>query len=477
MLFMNKALARVRPGQNFMKKFRFQVLMCVVAGASLPAQTVFNPVPTRIFGQSVLQQQGVLTAIAPNLVEGREFDAPQALAIDSSVSPPILYVADTINNRVLAWKNAAAFMTGAVKADKVIGQRDFLTTAPKGPGTDLSSGLSQPTALLVDSKGNLYVADSGNNRIVRYPAPFKQTSALLSIDLILGQTDSNGNSSNQGQPTPAANTLAFTGGGGIFLAGLAFDGSGNLWVSDAANNRVLRYPAPALASGAANDPSADMILGQSSFVTNALPTGQAFSRTGKSFIDAPAGLRFDPEGRLFVTDLLNRVLVYLPPFVLGQSASRIMGVVPATQSMPNPPAVSASTLGAISSQGLPVPPEGVFFVGNNPFIVDTGNNRILEYTSFDQWPAESTAFSPAATAVIGQTDFVSRKPNRGQARSSALGLSSPVGATFFNNEMYVADAGNNRVLVIPQQSGGFSSATRLLGQTDFIYNSINLIEL
>jgi len=72
----------------------------------LEAQTIFNPAPSRIVGQAVLQQQGVLTAIAPNLVEGREFNNPQAVAIDTSVTPHILYVADFGNNRVLAWKRS-----------------------------------------------------------------------------------------------------------------------------------------------------------------------------------------------------------------------------------------------------------------------------------------------------------------------------------------------------------------------------------
>ena len=98
----------------------------------------------------MLQQQGVLTAIAPNLVEGREFNNPQAVALDTSVTPPILYVADFGNNRVLAWKNASAFTKGDY-ADLAIGQRDLLSTAPEGPGGDLSTGLSSPVALTVDA--------------------------------------------------------------------------------------------------------------------------------------------------------------------------------------------------------------------------------------------------------------------------------------------------------------------------------------
>ena len=49
----------------------------------------------------------VPTQASPNLVEGRELDAPGHIAFDTSGSPPILYIADIGNNRVLAYKNPA----------------------------------------------------------------------------------------------------------------------------------------------------------------------------------------------------------------------------------------------------------------------------------------------------------------------------------------------------------------------------------
>ena len=103
--------------------------------------------------------------------------------------------------------------------------------------------------LTVDAKGNLYVIDAGNNRVLRYPAPFAQTGDLLAVDLIIGQPDLNSRSSNGGQTAPTASTLALSTDSGVFRAGLAFDGQGNLWVSDPGNNRVLRYPASTLATG------------------------------------------------------------------------------------------------------------------------------------------------------------------------------------------------------------------------------------
>ncbi len=457
-------------------------MVSIAAGQVAGAQTIFNPAPSRIFGQAVLQQTGLLTATAPNLVEGREFNAPQGIAIDASSNPPILYVVDTGNNRVLAWKNAFGFTKGDA-ADKVVGQRDFLTTAPQGPGADLSTGLNQPVAAVTDASGNLYVVDAGNNRILRYPAPFSQTGALLVVDLILGQPDLNSRAPNAGQSAPGPNTLAFSASAGVFRSGLAFDSSGNLWVSDPANNRVLRFPSTVLSSGAPNRTSADLVLGQPNFASNAAP--QNIDRTKKNFLLAPSGLAFDPKGRLFVADDANRVVVYTPPFATAQLAARIMGVVlPAAGAAA--PAINESTLGSQNANNQAAPPEGVFFIGANPYVADTGNARILGYDPFDRWPSEATAFSPPAKVVIGQQSFVANLSNQGLPQPNAATLAGPipnpsvggpVAGAFSGTNLFVVDSGNHRVLAFPQQSSGaFTTATRLLGQLDFPYNSPNLIE-
>ena len=121
-----------------------------------------------------------------------------------------------------------------------------------------------------------------------------------------------------------------------------------------------------------------------------------------------------------MADSANRVVVYAPPFAIGQSIARIMGVVATA----NAPLVSASTLGAVDTMATPAA-QSVFFVGNNPYVVDTGNARILGYASFDQWPAESAAFSPPATAVIGQPDFQTAQSNQGLAQPNATTLAGP----------------------------------------------------
>ena len=152
-----------------MKHSYICVLTIAVFGAA-PAysQITLNPVPERAVGTPQLIVEN--SPQSPNLVEGRELFAPQAVALDNSVSPPILYVSDYVNNRVLAWKNAATFTTGQ-KADLAIGQPDLDTTFAEGPGavaqktSTYTSGLTRPSGLAVDGNGNLYVADAGNNRV------------------------------------------------------------------------------------------------------------------------------------------------------------------------------------------------------------------------------------------------------------------------------------------------------------------------
>src|SRR5689334_18952454 len=135
------------------------IALLTIAAGALSAQTNLNRTPSRAIGQPQLP---VVTR-SPNLVEGRELYAPQSLALDTTVSPPVIYVSDLLNNRVLGWKNATGFSNGA-KADMVIGQKDFFSTQASGPGTPFTAGLFLPTGVAVDKNGNLFVIDSGNNR-------------------------------------------------------------------------------------------------------------------------------------------------------------------------------------------------------------------------------------------------------------------------------------------------------------------------
>ena len=90
------------------------------------------------------------------------------VAIDGSSSPHHLWVADPSNNRVMGYRNAAALSNGQA-ADLVVGQPNFQLT---GCDTSNSSFLCRPTGVAADSAGNLYIADSGNSRVLIFSSPF-----------------------------------------------------------------------------------------------------------------------------------------------------------------------------------------------------------------------------------------------------------------------------------------------------------------
>jgi uncharacterized protein (TIGR03437 family) len=431
--------------------------------AALPwtcqAQSELNLTPSRVVGQPSLN----FRSTNPNVVDGKSLYSPWAVAVDTTSTPPAIFVSDTFNNRVLGWRNATQFVNGS-KADLILGQLDEQSTERLGPNTARSLGFTTPGALAIDSKGSLYVVDTGNNRILRFPKPFANNDEIQVPDLVIGQTNFNSNTANSGGISEK--TLAYSSGGTTSTSGIAFDGQGNLWVSDPLNNRVLRYPKSVLDAGT-NGSAADLVLGEPDFKINTAPSTQTDPnpRLNKSIVRAPSGITVDNDGRVYVVDSFSRVVVFAPPFFNNKQAARIVGVwiQPPNQPFTTPEYVLGN-------------PEGVAIMGNSLVVMDTAQNRILRYDPFAEWPAETDEIpSPPAKAVLGQQDFNNIRPNRGLAEASESTLAGPVGAYVVGNELYVADSGNNRVLVFPG-FGPTAGATRLLGQPAFNFTAPNTVE-
>ncbi|MBE0657777.1 MAG: hypothetical protein IH602_08795 [Bryobacteraceae bacterium] len=477
-------------------------LLCsaaVFAGMAA-AQVSPNPVPARVLGQlnrpASYAETVKPSGVTPNMLEGRELFGPVAVAVDASMDPPAVYVSDTKNNRVLGWRNAAEFQHGAY-ADIIIGQKDFHSSAALTPTSTYYSALTLPAALAVDPGGNLFVYDAGNNRILRFPRPFDEENAEQEADLIIGQVtriSRNPNQSTNSSTLPKATTLKSSQVQAsrltTFLSALAFDPEGNLWATDAGNHRVLRYAASDV-NGASNilangeiEPqiAANRVLGQLGMelaVQNPAQITNINHRIDKVRLKGPAALAFDTAGNLYVADDLARVLFYRAPLDFdGKPAERILGVPSAAL-----PAVNDVTFGwrpsetnsTVFGEGA----RGVFCIGDVPFVVDTLNSRILRYGTPDTWPEEATEFSPRAQGVVGQEDFSGGYPNRWIfSEPSPFSFRNPASAVFANNEIWVADADNNRVIAFPNflEQGDTAPAHKLLGQLAFEFRAPNLIE-
>lgn len=97
--------------------------------------------------------------------------APQAVAFDGNAN---YWVADTANNRVLMFPRDAAAGTAAVL---VIGQASFTTAT----ASVSSTGLDHPRGLTLGSSNELLIADTNNSRVTYYPAPHGNGQAATEV--------------------------------------------------------------------------------------------------------------------------------------------------------------------------------------------------------------------------------------------------------------------------------------------------------
>src|SRR3954454_6149069 len=138
-----------------------RVVFPLMAAAALHAQV--SPSAYRVLGQTDLHQNGL------NLVQGVELNQPNGLALDTRGGQTHLYISDTRNSRILAWADTASYQIGDAPT-LVLGQPGPQYTNPLGIGT---KGFNAPVGLAVNPlNGDLYVADFGNNRVLRFLPPF-----------------------------------------------------------------------------------------------------------------------------------------------------------------------------------------------------------------------------------------------------------------------------------------------------------------
>jgi DNA-binding beta-propeller fold protein YncE len=205
-----------------------------------------------------------------------------------------------------------------------------------------ASGLSEPSGLAFDAHGDLYVSDFGDGKILEF-APNGGSSTFMTVpphivtDIAF---DSAGDFYFCGSgEVDELNTNGqwFTVASGLGLpADMAFDGRGNLYVSDNTKNTV------------------DMI--------NSSGTLSVFA----SGLDWPLGLAFDPSGNLYVansgTDTISRitpdgsnsVFAYTYAYAGGLGFDS-NGKLYATDSMGHLEVINSSGYGSIFASGLSSP--------------------------------------------------------------------------------------------------------------------------
>jgi prepilin-type N-terminal cleavage/methylation domain-containing protein len=142
-----------------------------------------------------------------------QFDGPWAIAIDSSGN---IWVTDKGNNRVQEFSSSGGWV-------QTIPSSGCGGSIPACPASSTNGQFSAPMGIAFDSGGNLWVGDSGNNRLQEFNSSGSYVNAIgAGYNGIAGAIGSSGLGSGQfNQPE-----------------GIAIDSTNNIWVADYGNNRV-----------------------------------------------------------------------------------------------------------------------------------------------------------------------------------------------------------------------------------------------
>jgi sugar lactone lactonase YvrE len=444
----------------------FTVLASAMAVTLLPAATG-DTIADHVLGQ------GDFLHGSANTVDGASLNTPNFVAVDRAGGH--LYLSDTANNRVIGWSSLASFVNGE-PADFVLGQPDLYGSLKDGNGGPTTSPLNYfgPEGVAVDSQGNLYVADTGNDRVLEYNAPMSTCATFPCTgpppNAVFGQLgDFFAGGCNFASFTVAASADSL-----CSPWGLAVDANDNLYVADEANNRVLEYNTPLKVTAVAGsgDTTADLVFGQGATGTDFadVKCNGPTSVVGANFTCMPFAVGVDFSGNVYVSDTNNsRVLEYnnsapnptnaAPNLVLGQSTFTGSGCG-----------------GATGVTALCSPRQLSFDSSNNLYVADRSDNRVLEYFTPLTVTGVTGSGDKTADLVLGEPDFTS-VGHCGFVTPSADATCAPNGVDLDSlGNVYIADTANNRLLIFdtPLSDGG--GAKSVLGQGDFSHVSANSVD-
>ncbi len=411
-----------------------------------------NNTPIDMFPDYVLGQPNFYTNTVGTTQAG--MSAPAGVAVD--LGRNLIFVSDMTNSRILVFN--AAVLANGMNAANVLGQINFVTATA---GTS-QIGLSSPRQIEYDgSTKQLYVADTGNNRVLIYDLTIILDAKNAAS--VIGQTDGLASPVQPIFTKVAVNDGPTKLGLSAPTVGIVLDEVNHrLFVSDSGNNRVLVYNLDS--NNILIDRMPDNVLGQTNYYTSAAVS----TRAGTS---GPAGLSLDRvNNRLFVAQTTgNRVSVFdVSSITDGEDATNVLGQV------------NYTTVTAVTSQvGMNVPTDVAYDPPTGRlFVPQTGGNRVTVYNL-----TGGLADNLNANNALGQNDTYMADPSPIYTKTAAhngpniLGISAPVIGMALDStghRLFMSDTVNNRVLVY-NLDGSNNLVDRIpdnvLGQLNFYSNA------
>ena len=329
-------------------------------------------------------------------------NAPAGVAVDASGD---IFISDDTNNRIRKVNPSGVITT-------VAGTGSAGYSGDGGPAT--SAQLRGPTDVVVDSAGNLYVADAGNSRV-------RKVSSSGTITTVAG----NGGSGYSGDGGPATSAALAS------PVGVSLDTGGNLYIADFGNNTVRKVnPSGTIStlagtgssgysgdggpgtSAKLNTPTsvsagagavyiADAgnarvrAVGAYGVITTVAGTGSAgYSGDGgpatSAQLEYPVGLAVDSSGDLFIADFFANVVRQVSP---SGTITTVAGTGSAGYSGDGGPATSAQ---------LRNPARVDLDRAGNFYISDFGNNRVRQVQALGT-PATVPGAPTGVSATAGDS--------------------------------------------------------------------------
>jgi len=411
---------------------------------------------------------------------------PMGVAIDGTGN---VYVADAGNNRVVKFSPAGQYVSSLTTSGLVTNGKPVLMRGPQG--------------VAADKDGNVYVADTGNNRVEKFDSTgaFGLAFTVSGLGMNNGKlnqpqgvaVDKDGNvfvadtGNNEIEQFTPAGTLstAWNSNGNAMLKngsmnkprGIAVDKHGTVFVADTGNDQVELLAAQnghesvwtTVGFGPLSAPTAIAVDAQgNAYIANsgtlqvqvAGPNGVLRATFGAgsqaaSTVNKPQGVALDSDGTLWVADTNNNQIVVSRGTNIYLTAIRSNGVV---------------------GGSLKAPEDLAFGPDDTMWIADTGNNRVEHFTRNGEFlnaitttgltSGKTTLNAPAAVAVdargnvyIADTgnnrveefdasgSFQTAFTSNGTASGSNATLSGPSGvAVDATGDLFIADSGHSRVV-------------------------------
>ena len=196
------------------------------------------------------------------LATGAKLNLPKGVAVDGAGN---IYIADTFNNRI-----RKVVTNGTIIS--VVGDG---TGAFSGDGSSaINAQVNRPSDVAFDASGNYYIADTFNHRI-------RMVSQFGVITTVAGKVGSG----FSGDGGPATNAL-LKNPEGVFI-----DGAGNLYIADSGNNRIRKVDTSGTITTVAGNGTAGF-SGDGGQATNAQ-------------INKPNGVNLDASGNIYIADQDN----------------------------------------------------------------------------------------------------------------------------------------------------------------------------